>query len=1411
MSAPDDVFSPGREWLAAALEGGLPEPNRDRWQPLRVGIVGLWEYDDAEFWFADGRLVLRGGNGAGKTKVLELTTLMLLRGEITPSVLDPFGSQHRTMRFNLLPTGEGDDPRPPADSGLGYAWAEFGRLDENSEARFLVCGMGMSARRGTGTAGVTTWHFVTGSRPGKELQLMAGGRALEQKQLRKLDGVFMPASAAAYRDRLAQDLFGLPMASYDNLTDLLRQLRKPKLGERLSPAVLEETLRDALPPLAPHEITQLAEGWDHLEALRGAVEQTQQAAVAVAHFVREGWRPWARAVLRVRADEFTQATTALDNTTRARNEAEKTLYHARDEVAAADQQLAASKRLAADRDTQLRELLESASYQDAVTASQRVERLRDAVAGLKDQVDAAEKRSAVVEKAYLKAEEWFEKARSAAENTEARVAEQETAVRDAAHPAGLAASADAHLPERDLDALLADQQARLERFERLVGLHAEHVAADRRAEQSGQLVRAAEQAVAVARDDEAQAVSQVERDAETLRQQIRDWAEAGVAATCPATLVEDWCDQIDALTVIDAEAGAVRPGASVAEKMRDHVSGVRRAIAERAEAVRLERSPVATWRQQVDDELADVRARSESPPPAPTLWARRERPALDAELGAPLWRLVNPVDGLDGDVLARLEATAAASGLLDVWVSADGTVDTHDGRLLADVQVGSAGSVRGQNLLAVLKPDEASGVAPDVVSDVLAGIGWRDAAPVNEDDDGGDWLAADGSWGVGGLIGRADPAGSASYLGAAARAAAREREIARLQAELAELDARLTELDGRLGELEHTLQTLDREEATIPAQAERALIGHVGTLAERSRRRLAAADKFAEDRARHQEDLARRDEAWAAFADYATEHDFELHDLDRQGLAVREYGARLSRLSATLELLAERLNTVNEAKRRYAELEASRHETVAEVAGLTEKHRQAQVRLATAVETLDVEHAEQLRRKEALSTEVADLREQIERLGQQLTDAKVAEGTAENRLESHESERATAEQRRDAAMNALWAAVDHGLAEPLDLTLPERRAVQAAREFASAIRKDITLREQAADVDRAWRRCYDQLGQLRQRLLPDRDAHVDDEDGSELPRTMVLVDPDQGWLAPTAAADALTERVREQQEQFDAEQQRVLTTLLGSAFIEHLKDRLDYTARTFQRINDQLAAHPTRHGHVVRVQWEADPKDPDAGAVVNALRQGYQQLTQNRQDMVRDFLRRQIEQARDDANAEGTADWKDQLALALDYRRWLRLMLQYRQGTAGTWALFDAAKHAVKSGGEKVVLLAQPLFAAAVVAYDGASGYAPRCVWLDEAMTGVDATVKASFMGLTVDFELDVMLTAHDEWCTYPTVPAVAIYDLARQPNIAGVDSQPYLWCGGELNQLAVDRLGPGQQLANAGVAEGLFAEVPDE
>jgi len=40
----------------------LPTPARERWQPQRLGLVDLFYYDQEEFAFRDGRLLLRGNN-----------------------------------------------------------------------------------------------------------------------------------------------------------------------------------------------------------------------------------------------------------------------------------------------------------------------------------------------------------------------------------------------------------------------------------------------------------------------------------------------------------------------------------------------------------------------------------------------------------------------------------------------------------------------------------------------------------------------------------------------------------------------------------------------------------------------------------------------------------------------------------------------------------------------------------------------------------------------------------------------------------------------------------------------------------------------------------------------------------------------------------------------------------------------------------------------------------------------------------------------------------------------------------------------------------------------------------------------------------------------------------------------------
>ena len=69
----------------------LPAPCSERWKPLRVGLVDMFYYDAEEFWFHDGRLLLRGNNGTGKSKVLALTLPFLLDGELTPHRVEPDG------------------------------------------------------------------------------------------------------------------------------------------------------------------------------------------------------------------------------------------------------------------------------------------------------------------------------------------------------------------------------------------------------------------------------------------------------------------------------------------------------------------------------------------------------------------------------------------------------------------------------------------------------------------------------------------------------------------------------------------------------------------------------------------------------------------------------------------------------------------------------------------------------------------------------------------------------------------------------------------------------------------------------------------------------------------------------------------------------------------------------------------------------------------------------------------------------------------------------------------------------------------------------------------------------------------------------------------------------------------------
>ena len=93
--------------------------NNSSWIINKAGLIDFWYYDQQEFSFLDGRMLLRGSNGSGKSVTMQSFIPLLLDGNMRPERLDPFGSRARKMENYML---EEDDSR---EERTGYLYMEF--------------------------------------------------------------------------------------------------------------------------------------------------------------------------------------------------------------------------------------------------------------------------------------------------------------------------------------------------------------------------------------------------------------------------------------------------------------------------------------------------------------------------------------------------------------------------------------------------------------------------------------------------------------------------------------------------------------------------------------------------------------------------------------------------------------------------------------------------------------------------------------------------------------------------------------------------------------------------------------------------------------------------------------------------------------------------------------------------------------------------------------------------------------------------------------------------------------------------------------------------------------------------------------------------------------------------------------
>lgn len=244
----------------------------NRWKMNRIGFVNFWLYDEEIFELKDGKLLIRGSNGSGKSVTTQSIVSFILDGDRSPERLDPFGSTGRKMEYYFLQDGEKDEQ-------TGYIFLE---LKKGSTEQYLTLGIGQKASKGKQ---MSFWGFILndGRRIGVDFELYrdSGGVKTpfsEKDLLRRLgDKNKFATTQREYIEMVNKELFGFSQIGYyKKLINFLLKIRTSKLSTGIKPVDVYRILKDSLQVLEDDDLRILADTLETMDNMQMNNEERQR-------------------------------------------------------------------------------------------------------------------------------------------------------------------------------------------------------------------------------------------------------------------------------------------------------------------------------------------------------------------------------------------------------------------------------------------------------------------------------------------------------------------------------------------------------------------------------------------------------------------------------------------------------------------------------------------------------------------------------------------------------------------------------------------------------------------------------------------------------------------------------------------------------------------------------------------------------------------------------------------------------------------------------------------------------------------------------------------------------------------------------------------------------------------------------
>lgn len=1346
----------------------------NRWEIKKIGLLNYWWYDEEEFEFSDGRLILRGTNGSGKSVTMQSFIPLLLDGNKSPERLDPFNTRARKIEDYIL--GYGEDIK---EENTSYLYMEFCKKQSKN---YLSIGMGLKAKR---NQGVTFWGFIIndGRRIGKDFYLykdLGNKIPLTKAELKNRigEGGRVVDTTAEYASLVNDNIFGFDtLSEYQEFIKLLIEIRTPKLSkDGFKPSIITEIMSNSLRGLSDEDLKAVSESIENMNKTKEQLESLEISEKALKQIIA----PY---------DNYNKCI--LYNKAKKYNEKQKRYIKLQKEELEINEKINLNKNTfdgLEKRKIEIENEYEIYKYKEKELRANEMWKQKEEKVEMEKQIKELEEE--------LKTKEGLEETKKVAiikkedeeKKTEEKLENEKTNFETVNNEMEkIARKIDYDEYFFKIDEIKLNEKYEYKYFKEDIKKYITKIEEGKKALELEKLVSNEYEMALENLDKEKteklkqdeitnKARFELQETKENLIEQMYKWEKEN-------NLLKLEQEELIGISKEIQNYGEKSEYGDIILKLNEPYNNkTQEMLKEKASKV-VQRDNISKKIEETENQIQEWKNRKE-PEPEITERVRQNRENLKQK-DIPYIELYNAVDfkqNLDEETKNKIEIALFDMGILNALIiprEYRDKINEVDINFVDKYLYESPVEFKHDlsHLLEVKLPEDSK-ISEETVYNVLKSI-------MIEDKNAHTYLNEKGEYKIGILHGNVDKEEKAKFIGIKARKEFKEKQIQKLEEEKLKLQIEKENIEKQLEEVEKNLKEIETEYNKFPKKDE------IEKAYNNLRTNINKLSAIVENVEKLEDVLAQK-----------------IEKLKESKEQVKIKTAKL-RINLTLDAYSESLENANEFKDLIFDMEKSHNNYIKEYEKI--------LLIQETLEDLKYDLDDVLYQKGKLTIKIQKLKGKVEAINQmeEISDINKQMDECLEKIEKLPKE----EKEIIGKMAKIQAEIDK-LQENAITINSSLNSLQKQTDLAREILKqELDLKYIVTE--------YDEINKVIKKILEEYEyfdkenkneqsyfetliekykSNVENlidynlEIGNIFIKDIVTEDEELKEIEKTRTRSDITcfvngkkinlkdlkiyieESIEETKNLVDDEDRHLFEEILIGAVGRKIRERI-YSAKAWiESMNKLMKSLNTSSGLSFSLNWKPkmaiDENEIDTKEIVDILNSEVGLLKQSDIKKVATHFRSKFAKAEKEFTEKGAiVPFYSIIKETLDYRKWFEFQFMYKKTGEQSKELTNNAFFRL-SGGEKAMAMYIPLFASVCARYQSAKKDCLRIISLDEAFAGVDDNNIRDMFRILTELKLEYVINSQVLWGEYDTVPSLSICELISDVNKKIVSVMRYHWNG---------------------------------